>query len=33
VGGEGTFVFAGATSLIARFDDESWSFVEVSWSV
>jgi len=33
VGGEGAFVFAGATDLIARFDDEGWSFVEVSWSI
>jgi len=32
VGGEGTFVLAGATGRIARFDDEGWSFVKVSSS-
>jgi len=32
VGGEGTFVLAGATIYIARLGDEGWSFVKVSGS-
>jgi len=32
VGGEGTFVLAGAIGYIARLDDEGWSFVRFSGS-
>jgi len=30
VGGEGTLVLAGAHGLMARLEDEGWSFIEVS---